>query len=511
MSKQTGPPHHPTADELAEEVWQDESPAPEPSTEEDESRHGRLAQAPPLLDLPIGLDGTDWRAESDTLGAVRVPANRYWGAQTQRSLMHFSIGTERMPMAIHHAYGHVKKAAAVANVEAGVLPEWKAAAISRVCEEILEGSLDDHFPLSVFQTGSGTHTNANVNEVIANRGNQLLGYEPGVRGPLHPNDDVNMSQSSNDTFPTAMHVAAYDVTVRRTLPAMRALQEALSTKADEWADVMKVGRTHLMDATPLTVGQEWSGYASALDDAVADVEHAGNGLLAVALGGTAVGTGLNAPVNFRTTAIEDLTASTGYPFVPARNPFAAQGTLDPLVRAHASLKSTAVTLFKIANDLRWLASGPRHGLQELRIPANEPGSSIMPGKVNPTQAEAMLMACLQVIGNDTTVAMAGAEGNFELNAFRPIVISNYLRSADLLADACRNLRRFLVEGAELNLRQLRANVDRSVMVVTALSPIIGYERAAAIAHHAMEHDLEVRDAALRLGVDPVTYDSAIHP
>ncbi|MHB1166576.1 MAG: class II fumarate hydratase [Candidatus Nanopelagicales bacterium] len=505
------PPHQPTIDELAEEVWQDESPAIAPSGEEDGSWHELIGHVPPLLDLPIGLAGIGWRAESDSLGAVRVPADRYWGAQTQRSLTHFSIGAERMPLAIYRAYGHVKKAAAVANARAGVLPAWKAAAISRVCEEILDGSLDDHFPLYVFQTGSGTHTNANVNEVIANRANQLLGYEPGSRGPLHPNDDVNMSQSSNDTFPTAMHVAAYDTTVRQALPAMQELQEALSAKAVEWTDVMKVGRTHLMDATPLTVGQEWSGYAAALAESVADVEHASSGLLAVALGGTAVGTGLNAPVDFRTRAIEDLAASTGYPFVQARNPFAAQGTLDPMVRAHASLKSTAVTLFKIANDLRWLASGPRHGLQELRIPANEPGSTIMPGKVNPTQAEAMLMVCLQVIGQDTTVAMAGAEGNFELNAFRPIVISNYLRSASLLADSCRNLSRFLVHGAELNQRQLRINLDRSVMVVTALSPLIGYERAAAIAHHAMENDLDVRDAALRLGVDPDTYDSVIRP
>lgn len=463
---------------------------------------------PALLDLPVGLDGTGWRDEHDSLGVVQVPADRYWGAQTQRSLTHFTIGAERMPMAIYRAYGHVKRAAALANLRAQTLPEWKVAAISRVCEEILDGSLDDHFPLSVFQTGSGTHTNANVNEVIANRANQLLGQARS--GPLHPNDDVNMSQSSNDTFPTAMHVAAYDVTQLQTLPALRALQAALSAKAEQWADVVKVGRTHLMDATLLTVGQEWSGYASALDDAIADIAHATTGLLAVALGGTAVGTGLNAPTDFRTTAIQELAASTGHPFTPAKNAFAAQGTLDPMVRAHASLKSAAVTLFKIANDLRWLASGPRSGLQELRIPANEPGSTIMPGKVNPTQAEAMLMVCLQVIGQDTTVAMAGAEGNFELNAFRPIVISNYLRSAALLADAGTNLRIFLVEGAELNLRQLRADVDRSVMVVTALSPIIGYERAAAIAHHAMEDDLDVRQAALDLGVEAEIYDAAVH-
>lgn len=498
-------------DEVPKQVWEYESPAAAPPGHQDESLHGQAGQVPPLLDLPVGLAATGWRAESDSLGTINVPADRYWGAQTQRSLTHFSIGTERMPLAVYRAYAHVKKAAARANERAGVLPAWKAAAISRVCEEILDGSLDDHFPLYVFQTGSGTHTNANVNEVIANRANQLLGGRPESPGPVHPNDDVNMSQSSNDTFPTAMHVAAYDTTIRLTIPRMRELQGSLSSKAVQWADVMKVGRTHLMDATPLTVGQEWSGYSAALGQAVTDVEHANRGLLPVAMGGTAVGTGLNAPTDFSAMAVEELAATTGYPFVQSENPFSAQATLDPMVRAHASLKSAAVTLFKIANDLRWLASGPRHGLQELHIPANEPGSSIMPGKVNPTQTEAMLMVCLQVIGQDTTIAMAGAEGNFELNAFRPIVISNYLRSAILLADACHNLGRFLVQGAELNTRQLRINLDRSVMVVTALSPVIGYERAAAIAQHAMAHDIDVREAALQLGVDPETYDSVIRP
>ncbi|MFA7323422.1 MAG: class II fumarate hydratase [Candidatus Nanopelagicales bacterium] len=452
-----------------------------------------------------------WRIESDSLGPVEVPADRYWGAQTQRSLRHFSIDIERMPIEVYRAYGHVKRAAALANIEAGRLDERKGAAILQVCDEILAGALDDHFPLNVFQSGSGTHTNANVNEVIANRGNQLLGVEPGSDVSLHPNDDVNMSQSSNDTFPTAMHIAAYDSTTRRTVPALRSLQEAISAKADLWADVMKVGRTHLMDATTLTVGQEWSGYAAALGDATDDIVQASSGLLAVALGGTAVGTGLNAPTGFTDRATEHLAQSTGYHFRPASNPFAAQATLDPMIRTHASLKSAAVTLFKIANDLRWLASGPRNGLQELRIPANEPGSTIMPGKVNPSQLEAMLMACIQVMGLDTAVALAGAEGNFELNAFRPIVINNYLHSSRLLADASRNLTDFLVEGAELNLRQIAANLDRSVMVITALSPVIGYERSTAIARYAMEHDLPVRDAALHFGVDAATYDAIVMP
>ncbi len=511
MTGSQDPPHSLTFEEIAEEVWEDESPAPGPRRAEVENHHDLPGSPRQLLDLPMGIDRSGWRIEHDSLGSVEVPADRYWGPQTQRSLEHFSIGTEQMPIEVYHAYGHVKKAAAMTNVAAGALPEWKGSAIIRVCDEILAGSLDEHFPLSVFQTGSGTHTNANVNEVIANRGNQLFGTDPGSNFPLHPNDDVNMSQSSNDTFPTAMHVAAYDVTVQRTVPALRLLQEALSAKAAEWADVMKIGRTHLMDATPLTVGQEWSGYAAALYDATNWVEQASTGLLRVALGGTAVGTGLNAPPDFTRDAVRRLAQSTGYPFSPADNPFAAQATMDPMVRAHAALKSAAVTLFKIANDLRWLGSGPRSGLQELSLPANEPGSSIMPGKVNPTQAEAMLMACIQVIGLDTAVAMAGAEGNFELNAFRPIVINNYLSSAGLLADTSRNLERYLVAGASLNTQQITANVNRSVMLATALSPVIGYERAAAIAHHAMVHDLPLREAALQLGVEAETFDAIMLP
>lgn len=468
-------------------------------------------ESEPLLDVPIGIDAVGWRTDHDTLGPVDVPADRYWGPQTQRSLRHFGIGTERMPIEVIHAYGHIKRAAARANGHAGLLPAAKIQAIVRASDEVAEGLLDEHFPLLVFQTGSGTHTNANVNEVIANRGNQFLRGEIGRYHPLHPNDDVNMSQSSNDTFVTAMHVATVGLGMRRTLPALVALADAVEAKAGEWSQVVKIGRTHLMDATPITVGQEWSGYAAAIRAVTDHLARAMDGLLPVALGGTAVGTGLNTPRDFAMQATGHLAGSTGFAFAPAENPFAAQATLDPMVRAHAALKAVAVTLFKIANDLRWLGSGPRSGLQELLLPANEPGSTIMPGKVNPTQAEAMLMVCIQVIGLDTAVAMAGAEGNFELNAFRPIVISNTLTSARLLADTCDNLRRFLVDGARLNEPQLTANIGRSVMLVTALVPAIGYERAAQIAHHAFEQDLTLREAALDMGIEPDLFDRLVDP
>lgn len=499
---------HPTSDEIAQEVWEDESP----SAGSDPSGRAGRAGPPWLGDLrriPVGIDSDESRIETDSLGPVRVPGRRYWGAQTQRSLENFDIGADRMPLEVVRGLAHVKAAAAVANHDLGRLPGWKAEAIRYVCGEILTGQLDAEFPLAVFQTGSGTHTNANVNEVIANRANQLLGSRPGTGTPIHPLDDVNMSQSSNDTFVTAMHVAAYVVTVERLQPALTALRDALQARAADWADVVKVGRTHLMDATLLTVGQEWSGYAAALTAAVNGIRRPSGELLEVALGGTAVGTGLNAPPGFTGAATRALSESTGYPFRSAFNPFAAQATVDALVRAHAGIKAAAVTLFKIANDLRWLASGPRAGLQELRIPANEPGSTIMPGKVNPTQAEATLMACLSVMGHDHTVAMAGAEGNFELNAFRPIVIDEYLRSVRLLSDASDSLRTHLVNGATLNRGRLRDDVERSVMVITALTPVVGHERTAAIVTLALESDLSVREAALRSGVDAEVYDTLI--
>jgi fumarate hydratase class II len=365
------------------------------------------------------------RREFDSLGDVEVPANRYWGAQTQRSLQHFNIGDDRMPKEVYHAYGYVKKAAARVNARADRLPEWKGQLIQRVCDEVIGGDLDSEFPLYVFQTGSGTQSNMNVNEVVANRCIQLIGGTLGSQTPVHPNDHVNMGQSSNDTFPTAMHIAAYQMATGKTIPALSRLADALQDKAKQWADVVKVGRTHLEDAVPLTVGQEWSGYVGALNDAIDEVEHATQGLLRLAMGGTAVGTGLNAPAGFGEQVAHEIASMTGEPFETAPNTFAAQGTLDRMVRAHNALKAVAVTLFKIANDLRWLGSGPRTGLGELILPANEPGSSIMPGKVNPTQAEAMLMVAIQVIGSDVAVTMGGAEGNFELNAFRPVLISNY--------------------------------------------------------------------------------------
>jgi fumarate hydratase class II len=470
------------------------------------------SQAPPtILDLPIGLDATGRRREFDSLGDVEVPANRYWGAQTQRSLEHFNIGNDRMPKEVYHAYGYVKKAAAIVNARAGRLPEWKGGLIERVCDEVITGALDEDFPLYVWQTGSGTQSNMNVNEVISNRCIQLVGGKLGSQEPVHPNDHVNMGQSSNDTFPTAMHIAAYKMATEKTIPALRQLRDAIEVKSRKWADVVKIGRTHLEDATPLTVGQEWSGYVGALGDAIAEVEHATHGLLRLAIGGTAVGTGLNAPVGFGEQCAAEIASMTSAPFESARNKFTAQGTLDRMVRAHAALKATAVTLFKIANDLRWLGSGPRTGIHELRLPANEPGSSIMPGKVNPTQAEAMLMVCIQVIASDMAVTMGGAEGNFELNAFRPILINNYLHSALIMGDMCHHMREFMIEGAELNQPQLEENIERSVMMVTALSPIIGYDKASVISHYAIDHDLTLKQAALENGVSEKLYDRVVKP
>ncbi|MBO0834040.1 MAG: class II fumarate hydratase [Actinobacteria bacterium] len=468
-------------------------------------------ERPAMLDLPIGLDGTGTRREFDSLGEVEVPADRYWGAQTQRSLEHFSIGQDRMPKEVYHAYGYVKKAAAIVNARAGRLAAWKGELIQHVCDEVMSGALDTEFPLYVWQTGSGTQSNMNVNEVISNRCIQLAGGTLGSQRPVHPNDDVNMGQSSNDTFPTAMHIAAYKMAVGKTIPALRRLRAALARNSQDWAEVVKIGRTHLEDATPLTVGQEWSGYTCALDDAIAEVEHATDGLLRVAMGGTAVGTGLNTPAGFGEEVAAEIAAMTGAAFETAPNKFTAQGTLDRVVRAHAGLKAAAVTLFKIANDLRWLGSGPRAGIGELIFPENEPGSSIMPGKVNPTQAEAMLMVAIQVIASDVAVSLGGAEGNFELNAFRPILISNYLHSALIMADMCDHFRMFMIEGTKLNRATLKENVDRSVMMVTALSPVIGYNKAAEISSYAIDHDLSLKQAALAKGVPEDLFDRIVDP
>jgi fumarate hydratase, class II len=468
-------------------------------------------EAPKILDVPIGLDATGARREFDSLGNVDVPANRYWGAQTQRSLQHFNIGNDRMPKEVYHAYGYVKKAAAVVNTRAGRLPGWKGQLIQRVCDEVISGALDEQFPLYVWQTGSGTQSNMNVNEVISNRCIQLVGGTLGSQEPVHPNDHVNMGQSSNDTFPTAMHIAAYTMASEKTIPALKRLRDAIDSNSKKWADVVKIGRTHLEDATPLTVGQEWSGYAGALDDAIAEAEHATGGLLVLAMGGTAVGTGLNAPAGFGEDVAAQIASMTGTAFAAAANKFTAQGTLDRLMRAHGGLKAAAVTLFKVANDLRWLGSGPRTGIHELIFPANEPGSSIMPGKINPTQAEAMLMVAIQIIASDVAVTMGGAEGNFELNAFRPILISNYLHSALIMADMCDHFREFMVEGTELNQAKLKQNIDRSVMMVTALSPVIGYDKAAVISYYAIDHDLTLKQASLAKGVSEELYDRVVDP
>jgi fumarate hydratase, class II len=470
-------------------------------------------QAPPTLhDVPIGIDAAGLRHETDSMGGIDVPADRYWGAQTQRSLVHFSIGDDRMPKRVYHAYGYVKKAAALVNAAAGRLPQWKADAIMRAADEAIAGQLDEHFPLYVWQTGSGTQSNMNVNEVLANRAIQLLGGEIGSKSPVHPNDDVNMGQSSNDTFPTAMHIAAVLELAGHLLPHAEALAAAIEAKSGEWKDVVKIGRTHLQDAVPLTVGQEWSGYAHQLRDSLARIQASEAGLFELAAGGTAVGTGLNAPANFSREIASKIAELTGQPFITAPNKFAAQGSLDAMVGAMAALRGLAIALMKIANDIRWLASGPRCGLGELLLPENEPGSSIMPGKVNPTQCEAMVMVCIEVIGEDNAVAFAGSQGNFELNAMRPIIINNFLHSARLLGDACEKFQRFSVEGTRLNRERIDEMLGRSLMLVTALAPAIGYDKASAIAHKANDEGITLKEAALRSGeIDEKRFDEIVDP
>jgi fumarate hydratase, class II len=470
------------------------------------------AQPASILDLPIGTGVTGLRTESDSMGPIDVPAEHYWGAQTQRSLIHFSIGEDRMPIEVCHAYAHIKKAAALINAELGAMPPWKGQLIARVADEIIAGSLDSEFPLSVWQTGSGTQTNMNVNEVISNRAIQLTGGKLGSKDPIHPNQDVNQSQSSNDTFPTAMHIATILAFNTQLFPAVTELKDAIWTKAREWVDVVKIGRTHLQDATPLTVGQEWSGYATQIEDALLVLRESMQGLYRLAIGGTAVGTGLNAPEVFGPRVAAKLSELLRHPFVSAPNKFAALASLDAMVTASAALRGLAVVLIKIANDLRWLGSGPRTGLRELHLPENEPGSSIMPGKVNPTQQEAMIMVCTQVFGNDAAVAFAGSQGNFELNVMRPVVIRNVLHSTRILADACRQFTRHGVEGITLNREQLHRNVRECLMLVTALSPIIGYDKAAQIAHTALEMNLTLREAALASGhISAEEFDRAIDP
>ncbi len=452
------------------------------------------------------------RIETDTMGAVEVPADKYWGAQTARSLQHFAIGTERMPRELIRALGIVKKAAALVNAELGLLPPEKAQLIVRAADEVIEGQLDEHFPLSVWQTGSGTQTNMNVNEVIANRAIELAGGELGSKRPIHPNDDVNKSQSSNDVFPTAMHIAAAEQLVHTLLPAVRELQQTLQRKSEEFADIIKIGRTHLMDAVPLTLGQEFSGYAHQLANAIRRIEAVLPDLYELAIGGTAVGTGLNTHPEFAERMAAKIAELTGLPFVSAPNKFEALAAHDALVWAHGAVRTLAVALHKIANDIRWMASGPRAGLAEIRIPENEPGSSIMPGKVNPTQSEAMTMVAVQVLGNDVTISIAGASGAFELNVYKPVIIYNFLQSVRLLSDTCRMFNRYCAVGIEPNRERLRQYVEQSLMLVTALNPYIGYDNAARIAKYAYQTGKTLKEAAVELGLlSAEEFDRIVRP
>jgi len=455
---------------------------------------------------------SDVRIESDSLGQVEVPAAALWGAQTQRSLVHFSIGRDLIPREMITAYIILKRAAAIANHADGRLDKQACDLIRRVCDEVLAGKHHDMFPLHVWMTGSGTQFNMNVNEVISNRCCQLAGTPLGSKRPVHPNDHVNMSQSSNDTFPSAMHIAAATATEARLAPAVTALHDAIKAKVAEWDDIVKIGRTHMQDATPLTLGQEWSGYASMLSDDLERIEHAIAGIFPLALGGTAVGTGINAPPGFAEAAVTEIAKTTGLPFISAPNKFAAQGAHDALVHLSASLRTLAVSLYKIANDIRLLSCGPRAGFAELVIPENEPGSSIMPGKVNPTQAEALTMVAVQVMANDVAVGIGGAGGFLEMNVYKPLMIANIMQSITLLADATTNFRKFLVEGTLANRKKIAQYVERSLMLVTALSPVIGYDKASAIAHKAYEEDLSLREAALRSGyIDGNRFDEIVDP
>jgi fumarate hydratase class II len=452
------------------------------------------------------------RTEKDTMGTIEVPADRYWGAQTQRSLEHFRIGDDHFPREIVRALGILKKACALVNRELGLLPDDKARAIVAAADEVIDGRLDAHFPLSVWQTGSGTQTNMNANEVIANRAIEMLGGRLGSQQPVHPNDDVNRSQSSNDTFPTAMHIAAVEQIEGRLVPAVTRLRDTLRDKSRAFADVVKIGRTHLQDAVPLTLGQEISGWTSQLDRALVQVRAALPGLLELALGGTAVGTGLNAPRGFGERAARVIADLTGRPFVSAPNKFEALAAHDALVGAHGALRALAGALTKIANDVRWLASGPRCGIGELRIPENEPGSSIMPGKVNPTQCEALTMVCAQVMGNDVAVGVGGMSGHFELNVYKPLIIHNVLHSVRLLADACDSFDTHCARGIEPDRARIRELVDRSLMLVTALAPRLGYDRAAAIAKKAHAEGLTLKEAALKLGyLTAEEFDREVRP
>ncbi len=455
---------------------------------------------------------TDVRKETDSLGEVSVPADKLWGAQTQRSLEHFSIGKDLMPREMITAYATLKKACANANHAGKRLDDTAHKLILETCDEILAGQHHDMFPLHVWMTGSGTQFNMNVNEVVSNRCCQLAGTPLGSKKPVHPNDHVNMSQSSNDSFPSVMYIAAAVNTKERLLPSLKALHDAIDAKANEWKDIVKIGRTHMQDATPITLGQEWSGYAGMLADNIERVEDALKGVYRLALGGTAVGTGINAAPGFDVAAAAEIAKLTGLPFVTAPNKFTVQGAHDALVQLSGAFRTLAVSLYKIGNDIRLMSCGPRAGFAELHIPENEPGSSIMPGKVNPTQAEALTMIAVQVMANDVAVGFGGASGYLEMNVYKPLMIYNITHSITLMTDGCANFRKFLVEGTQPNLKKIKEYVDRSLMLVTALAPVIGYDKASKIAHYAIDHDLTLKEAALKLEyVTEAEFDRVVDP
>jgi fumarate hydratase class II len=458
------------------------------------------------------LNNTDSRIEKDSLGEVKVPADRLWGAQTQRSLEHFSIGKDLIPREMITAYAILKKAAANANHVSKRLDEQRHKLIVDACDEILVGQHHDMFPLHVWMTGSGTQFNMNVNEVISNRCCQLAGTPLASKSPVHPNDHVNMAQSSNDSFPSAMYIATAINTKEKLIPAVKALHDAIAAKAEEWKGVIKIGRTHMQDATPLTLGQEWSGYAGMIEDNLERIEDALEGVYRLALGGTAVGTGINSAPGFAEAAAAEIAKLTALPFVSAPNKFTVQGAHDALVQLSGTLRTLAVSLYKIGNDIRLMSCGPRAGFAELLIPENEPGSSIMPGKVNPTQAEALTMIAVQVMANDVAVGFGGAGGYLEMNVYKPLLIFNIIHSITIMTDGCTNFRKFLVEGTKPNLKKIKEYVDRSLMLVTALAPVIGYDKASKIAHHAMDNDLTLKDAALKLGfVTEEEFDRVVDP
>jgi len=452
------------------------------------------------------------RVETDSMGKIEVPSDVLWGAQTMRSLIHFPIGHDLMPLELIHAFGYLKKAAALTNSELKILPKEKAKLIIQAAEEIIAGKHDDQFPLHIWQTGSGTQTNMNVNEVIANRAIQISGGKLGSKNPVHPNDHVNMSQSSNDTFPTAMHIAAASQLVNKLLPAIKKLRDTLAKKQKEFSKIVKIGRTHLQDAVPLTLEQEFSGYVAQLDACIKRIKSVLPDLYQLAAGGTAVGTGLNAHPEFAKRVAKKIAELTGLPFVTAVNKFANLAAHDALVSASGALKSLAAALMKIANDVRWLGSGPRCGLGELILPENEPGSSIMPGKVNPTQCEAMTMVCVQVMGNDAAIGFAGSQGNFELNVFKPVIIFNFLHSLTLLADVCTTFTKYCIEGLKADKKKINYFVNNSLMLVTALAPTIGYDNAAKAAHNAHIKDLTLKQSCLELGLlSEAEFDRIVKP